>query len=288
MRGEQEMYDAILGFAKRDGRVRAVLLNGSRADPNAPRDSFQDYDIVYIVRDIEGMIKDQDWLEVFGTRLITQTPETMRGPCGDGRFTWLMLFEDFNRIDLTLIPEEKPHLLGHDSLTKVLLDKGGAIGALSLSCDADCFVKAPDALNFYSCCNNFFWCLQNVAKGIARDELAYAMMMYHTVVRGELHDMISWYIGAQHGFAISAGKMGKYFKRYLPGNLYAMYEATFSDAKSFDFIASVYAAAELFRQTAKIVADCMGYVYNQSDDNGIMKYIAMVRNLSLGSGSEEE
>ncbi len=56
MRGEQEMYDAILGFAKRDGRVRQDLPNGSRADPNAPRDSFQYYDIVYVVRDIEAMI----------------------------------------------------------------------------------------------------------------------------------------------------------------------------------------------------------------------------------------
>lgn len=38
-------------------------------------------------------------------------------------------------------------------------------------------------------------CLNNVAKGIARDELPYAMEMYNCVVRNDLKDMIYWYIG---------------------------------------------------------------------------------------------
>ena len=50
-RTEQQMMDLILGFARRDDRVRAVWLNGSRANPKAPRDQFQDFDIVYAVTD---------------------------------------------------------------------------------------------------------------------------------------------------------------------------------------------------------------------------------------------
>ena len=52
MRNEKEMYDLILGIAQNDERIRAVIMNGSRANPNAPADIFQDYDIVYIVTDI--------------------------------------------------------------------------------------------------------------------------------------------------------------------------------------------------------------------------------------------
>ena len=40
MRSEREMYDLILGFARADERVRGVILNGSRANPNAPRDKY--------------------------------------------------------------------------------------------------------------------------------------------------------------------------------------------------------------------------------------------------------
>ena len=49
MRTEKEMFELILGVAKRDERVRAVYMNGSRANPNVKKDLFQDYDIVYAV-----------------------------------------------------------------------------------------------------------------------------------------------------------------------------------------------------------------------------------------------
>ena len=48
MRSEQEMYDLILGIAKTDERIRAVYMNGSRANPNVNKDRYQDYDIVSV------------------------------------------------------------------------------------------------------------------------------------------------------------------------------------------------------------------------------------------------
>jgi hypothetical protein len=49
MRTEKEMLDLILGVAKADTRIRAVYMNGSRANPKVPKDKNQDYDIVYVV-----------------------------------------------------------------------------------------------------------------------------------------------------------------------------------------------------------------------------------------------
>ena len=51
MRSEEEMMHLILQVAKDDERVRAVYLNGSRTNHNAPKDRFQDYDVVYVVTD---------------------------------------------------------------------------------------------------------------------------------------------------------------------------------------------------------------------------------------------
>ena len=51
MRSESEMFDLILGTARDDERIRAVMMNGSRANPNAPKDFFQDYHIGYFVPD---------------------------------------------------------------------------------------------------------------------------------------------------------------------------------------------------------------------------------------------
>lgn len=277
MRTQQEMMDLILGFAQSDERVRAVFLNGSRANPHAPRDIYQDYDIVYVVRELESFKADQRWLDVFGERLIMQMPEAMRNPSGDGHFNWMMLFCDGNRLDLTLMPIALFAQMQQDSLTRALLDKDGILPPFPPPDDSDYLVQRPDQLDYDSCCNNFWWCMQNVAKGIAREELPYAMLMYHQVVREELHDMISWYIGTQNDFAVSAGKLGKYFRRYLPPPLYAQYVKTYSDASPAAFWQAIFSCCALFRTLAQAVAGALGYAYNCGDDQGIMHYLRRVK-----------
>jgi aminoglycoside 6-adenylyltransferase len=67
---------------------------------------------------------------------------------------------------------------------------------------------------------------QNVAKGIWRDELPYAKGMFEDIIRRNLDDMVRWWIGIKQGFEVSTGKMGKYFKHYLPERYWTMYERT--------------------------------------------------------------
>ena len=273
MRTEKEMFDLILGVAESDERVRAVILNGSRANPNVPRDEYQDYDIVYVVKDFDTFTADHSWINVFGERLMLQMPEAMRNPSGDGRFNWMMLLADGNRIDMTLIPVARLDLIGNDSLSVALLDKDGILPLFPAASDRDYIVKPPSELFFSSCCNNFWWCLQNVAKGLVRDELPYAMLMYHDVVRIELHDMINWYIGIENDFSVSAGKMGKYFKRYLPAHLYQQYCDTYSGSSSDEIWRSVFTMCDLFHSLAVAVADYFQFPYIWDDERGIREYL---------------
>src|SRR5699024_8646725 len=90
----------------------------------------QDYDITYLVTEMDVFIQDEQWLDVFGERIILQKPEAMSlyYPQLGTWFSYLMLFEDGTRIDLTLIPLEELNLyLSSDSLIKILLDKEGDI-----------------------------------------------------------------------------------------------------------------------------------------------------------------
>ena len=80
MRSEREMLDLILDTAQRDERVRAVIMNGSKVNPNAPKDFFQDYDVVYIVTEKESFLADPGWIKVFGELMILQLPDEMSDP----------------------------------------------------------------------------------------------------------------------------------------------------------------------------------------------------------------
>ncbi len=99
MRSEEEIITLILNIAKNDKRVRAVLLNGSRANPNVKKDRLQDFDIVYIVTEIKTFLNDHDWINIFGERLILQMPKEMviGEKSDDSSFQYLMLFKDGNR-----------------------------------------------------------------------------------------------------------------------------------------------------------------------------------------------
>jgi len=176
MRTEQEMMDLILGVARADERIQAVLLAGSRANPAVPKDQYQDYDIAYLVADMKPFYNNPEWAEEhFGKPLIMQMPEIMRGATGDGHFNYQMIFSDGVRIDLSFVPITAENLKQYNSLTMTLMDKGNIVPNYSPPTDKDYWLTEPDTLNFYSCCNNFWWCLNNVAKGIARDELPYVM-----------------------------------------------------------------------------------------------------------------
>ena len=278
MRTEQEMMDLILGVAAADERIRAVRMEGSRANPAVPKDQYQDYDISYYVVDIEPFYNNPEWvIEKFGKPLIMQMPETMRWPDGGGHFNYQMIFPDGNRIDLTFQPK---NYIDNGEPSVILLDKdngNGFLPPLPHPSDVVYHIKPPSPLFYYSCCNNFWWCLNNVAKGIARDELPYVMSMLNEIVRAELHSMIEWYIGTQHGYDHSAGKDGKYFKRYLSPEIYERYCATYSGSSCDDIWGSVYAMCDLFHELAMYVADSFGFTYRQDEEDGMREYLRMVR-----------
>ena len=277
MRSEKEVLDLIIEVAENDERIRAVLMDGSRADPDIKKDKYQDYDIKYFVKDITPFYNNTEWvINNFGTPVIMQLPENMDliPPSGDGHFCWLMIFEDGTRIDLSI---EFEQYIDDGEPVFLLLDKDGTFPKLNKNKNY-WHIKPPSQRHFYECCNEFWWCLNNVAKGIARDELPYAMSMFNSIVREMLDKMIEWFIGVNYDFSVSAGKMYKYFKKYLSDALYEKYTKTYSDSNYNNFWDSIFYACELFHIVAEKVAEYLNITYNQDEEDGMIKYLIMVKN----------
>lgn len=271
-RTEKEMLGLIIETAREDERILAALMSGSRADVHAVKDIYRDYDIVYCVRDVAPFWDNRAWLEEkFGKISVIQTPETMTltPPDNNGAFVYLTIFEDGSRIDLTVT--EKPDIPDGEPAV-VLLDKTGILADIRPR-DDYWYVKPPTEKLFRDCCNEFWWCLNNVAKGMARGELVYVMEMYNKYVRDMLNQMTDWYIGVKHDFKVSAGKMGKNYKRYLPAELYGRYAATYSDSADEHIRGAVYTACGLFRELAKTVAERFGYTYDLTEDENMTAYM---------------
>ncbi len=281
MRSEKEMYDLILDIAQNDERIRAVIMNGSRANPNAPADVFQDYDIVYVVTDIASFKADQHWIDHFGERIMMQLPDDMENPPpmdGD-HYAYLTQFADGNRIDLSLFPVARVNELGRDSLSVLLLDKDGIIEPFPPPSDRDYLPKPPTAKAFADCCNEFWWVSTYVAKGLWREEITYAKAMLDHYVRIKLMEMLAWQIGIKTEFKINPGKDGKYFKLYLEPEHWDHLMETYSDADYDHTWNTLEQMCQLFRISSRFVSEHFGFEYTHEDDDKVTAHLKHIRSL---------
>ena len=167
MRTETEMMDLILQIAKKL-QVDAEALSGSRTNQKVQTDEFQDYDVVYVVDDLDTLTRDLSWLDQFGTRIIEQ-----HNILGNRRL-YLMLFEDGNRIDLTLCP--KDHMqewVDSEAVFTVLEDKKGIFETYSPSLERF-WIHPASETDFEKSCNAFWWVSASVVKGICRKQVIYS------------------------------------------------------------------------------------------------------------------
>ena len=255
MRTDTEMMNLILQIAE-SLQVEAVALSGSRANPRAPKDEFQDYDVVYIVDDLEDLISDLSWLDQFGKRIIEQ--EVTLGH----RRLYLMLFEDGNRIDLTLCPKEHiQEWVDSEANFEVIKDDKGLFEAYQPNLKRY-WTAPPTEEEFAASCNEFWWVSAYVVKAIRRNQLIYATDHLYGICQQELLKVLAWQVTSDRG-VVDIGKNYKYLFQYLP----AEQEKEFSvllDLSSFDKITqSLFATMGLFNREAQILAQKMGFTYDK-------------------------
>lgn len=151
MRSESEMLDLLRNFTDENERIRAVMMDGPRVNSKAPRDIFQDYDVVFLVASVRPFVQDQRWISTFGELVIMKTPDDMVIPSssnGGLAFHFLMLFKDGNRIDLTLHPVSRIDDLQPKSLSRVLLDKDGIVRQFEPPSYRDDLMQPPTSKHY--------------------------------------------------------------------------------------------------------------------------------------------
>ena len=264
MRTETEMLDVILQTAKTI-QVKAVAMSGSRTDTKAPKDEFQDYDVVYVVENLEELITDLSWLDQFGKRIIEQ--EVRLGH----RRLFLMLFEDGNRIDLTLCP--KDHIQEWvDSEAKfiVLEDKKGLFESFSPK-PQRYWTNPASALDFEKTCNEFWWVSAYVVKGIHRNHLVYATDHLYGICQQELLKLLAWQVAADKE-EIDVGKNYKYLFQYLPAEKEKEFTALLDFSNQEKITKSLFATMDFFHKEAQVFSLKTGFHYDKATAEKMIQY----------------
>lgn len=284
MRTTQEIMDLILNTAKEDERILAVYMNGSRANPNAPKDLFQDYDIVYVVTETSSFLDDPHWINRFGAILLKEEPDFLDAILGETmdfsqRYAWLIQFTDGNRIDLTLQTLDIMHReYGKDSMTLPLWDRANYLPPILPASDHDYWIQPPTADFFYARCNDFYWVLPYVAKGLWRGELLYALDCFQ-YLRPKLLTLLNWKVGLDHGWELSTGKAGKYLPRFLPDQIMQRVYATYPSGNAEGIWQALINMEALVHELALEVAAAYGYRFDAKQRENSIHFVNRIKNL---------
>ena len=246
-------------------KVEAVAMSGSRTDTKAPKDEFQDYDVVYVVDDLDNLTRDLSWLDRFGKRIIEQ--EVTLGH----RRLYLMLFEDGNRIDLTLCPKEHiQEWVDSEAGFTVLEDPENLFEPYFPNPERYWIISATE-MDFKKACNEFWWVSAYVVKGICRKQVIYATDHLYGICQQELLKVLAWQVAADKG-TVDVGKNYKCLFNYMS----AEKEKEFSNLLDFSSVEklthSLFATMDLFHREAQILAQKMGFDYYKEVAEKMIEY----------------
>ena len=258
------MLSLLIKIAK-NLKVKAVALSGSRTDTKAPKDEFQDYDVVYVVDDFDNLTSDLSWLDYFGKRIIEQEVVL------DHRRLYLMLFEDGNRIDLTLCPKEHiKEWVDSEAEFIFLEDKKGLFEYYSPS-PQRFWTNPASAIDFENACNEFWWVSAYVVKGICRNQIIYAIDHLYGICQQEFLKILAWQVASDRG-KVDIGKNYKYLFNYLPAEQKKEF-SNLLDFSSLDKITqSLFATMEFFHREAQYLAKKLGFDYDMEVAEKMIEY----------------
>ena len=264
MRDKTEMLDLILQTAK-TLQVKVVAMSGSRTNTKAPKDEFQDYDVVYVVDDLDNLTSDLSWLDQFGKRIIEQEIAL------DHRRLYLMLFEDGNRIDLTLCPKEHIQEWVNSEAGFTVLEDSENLFEPYFPNPERYWISPATETDFEKACNEFWWVSAYVVKGICRNQLIYATDHLYGICQQELLKILAWQVASDRG-KIDIGKNYKYLFNYLPTEKEKDFSSLLDFASLDKIIQSLFATMQLFYQEAQSLAHKMGFDYDKEVAEKMIQY----------------
>jgi aminoglycoside 6-adenylyltransferase len=283
---EQQVLSRLVRWAEKQEAIRAMLLTSSRTNPHAELDSFSDYDVILVVKDIQPFLKDESWLEDFG-KVLVMYRDPVKSEYGFEKFGRVTHYQNYTKIDYAVWPvglmkkvikmPELPDYL--DDGYKVLVDKDNLTKGMKPPTYTAFIPKPPTGKEYREIIDNFFNETAYVAKTLRRDNIFAVKLNLDNGMKIEyLRTMLEWLMEIENGWTLKTGAYGKGLKKRIRPQLWAELESTYVGAGKEENWEALFKTIELFRKVATEVGNHLGYTYPIDMDRRVVKYLQNVRN----------
>ncbi|MFB9768850.1 aminoglycoside 6-adenylyltransferase [Lactiplantibacillus modestisalitolerans] len=226
----------LMEYGRAQSWVRAIGTEGSRNDPQARSDAWQDIDMTYFTTDVT-QFDFEDWCQTFGKPLMCQhlVGQNLFNSEGHQWDVHLVQLGGLARIDLKIAPISVMRTyLAADSLNTINWSRNSV--ALTRQPDNHThWVGTPDQAQFDAALNEFYWCAGNVVKCLARRQVMAANEINNRNVRPELLRLLAWNAAIPLKGRFDPGSEYRYLGARLPRVIQRQIMATYQQG---DLVAS--------------------------------------------------
>ena len=285
---EDPVIQRFIRWGQEHKAIRAMLLTGSRANPNASADAWSDYDVVLVVEDIHPFFVDRAWLQDFGRVIVAYWDPIHPVPdfAGLEQVGNVVLFQDGLKIDFVVWPVELLRRLARSPVLPadldlgyaVLVDKDRLVAGIHTPTYTAYIPTPPTNEAYQKVVEDFFSDVPYVAKCLRRDELMPAKYcldfdMKHNFLR----QMLDWRMECDRDWSTPTGFLGRGLKKSLPSEIWSQLESTYVGAGIEENWDALFHTLALFRQVAVEVAEQLGYAYPHDMDRHVVAYAQEVK-----------
>jgi aminoglycoside 6-adenylyltransferase len=272
--GSRDLFlEQILTWAGGQHDLIALIMTGSRARPDGDLDEFADYDLEIFSRQPAKYTEDSQWMnEIAPVWVFLPLTSSSRG-CP----TRLIIFEGGLKVDFSILPaealEEMASSVALDELYepgyRVLIDKTGVTAKLPAPSYRLPARKAPSEAEFRATIDEFWFEAYHIPKYLRRGDL-WVVKHRDWTMKQMLLSMLEWHASAK---GRDVWDIGLRMREWAMPDAWERMHQAFGRFDAQDSWRSFQAMVILFRETARNVADALGYHYPGDLDEAISNYL---------------
>lgn len=267
MNPSNDLLSSIIHWAEKEEPVRALVLVGSRAQPEQT-DDLADFDIRLFTRNHEKYVEDDQWLSRIG-KLWLYVPDQY-DEAGEVVPTRLAIYDHGIKVDFAFYKTVTLPKLRWTGGYHLLLDKDELRAQIKSALPDKASVLSEK--EFVSLCNEFWFETYHVAKYLNREEL-WLVKFRDWSAKTFLLRMLEWYEQASHNWNYETYWMGTKMHAWLSPGIWENLHRTFAHFDREDSWECLLNTIQLFRTISSQLAARMNFAYPTDVDENITRFI---------------
>jgi len=287
-----DLLSRIVNWAEREEPVRALLLEGSRAE-NGKADEFSDYDVNMFITDPEPYVRDDRWISAIDDVWV-YIPEKVDYQ-GQVFATRLVIYQGGIKIDFILYSTDVLQRLAHadqlpeqyDSGYRILLDKDGVAADMPASTFKAFRRGKPTDTAFLECVREFWFEAYHVAKYLRRRDL-WPVKCRDWATKRLLLQMIEWHERGRRGWDYRTHPEGKRMESWVETETWERLSGIFAGFDAEDSWQAMFTTFELFGRLARETAQSLGCTYPSEIERHIVTFARKLREEAIRAGTDTQ